>query len=50
MADNNSRVRIVAEIDGKSHQIETKPMPRADADKIAAEAALKGIPAAVHPA
>lgn len=53
MSDRTHRVRIVVTdqpAPGKAVQIETKPMTRADADRVAAEAGGLGIPAAVHPA
>jgi len=49
MSDKH-RVRLVVQTGRTYQQIETRPMPRAEADKIAAEAVALGIPAAVRKA
>lgn len=53
MSNKTHRVRLVVTgqpAPGQALQIETKAMPEADANRVAAEAVGRGIPAAVHKA
>jgi len=53
MSEKTHRVRMVVTdqpAPGQAIQLETKPMTRSEATRIAAEAVGRGIPAAVHPA
>lgn len=53
MSKQTHRVRLVVtgrDAKGPAVQIETKPMTKADANRVAAEAVGRGIPAAVHKA